>query len=60
MTQFTAQLTLTALTGVLLLAVVFFLTRMEDWRSYVPTAGGGARTGDHGEHAQHKPAGIVR
>jgi cytochrome c oxidase subunit 1 len=52
------QLALTLLMGVFLVAVVALLTRIEDWRSYTPLAGGGA-TGTGHAH-EEKPAGIIR
>ena len=54
------QIALTVLMGVLLLGVAVWLTRLEDWRSYTPLAGGGV-VGDETGHAHHeKPSGIIR
>ncbi|NHN49909.1 cytochrome-c oxidase [Halostella sp. JP-L12] len=54
------QIALTVLMGALLLGVAVWLTRLEDWRSYTPLAGGGA-VGDETGHAHHeKPGGIIR
>ena len=55
------QLLLTALMGVLLVAIVALLTRIEDWRSYTPLAGGGAgHAGESGYAHSEKPGGIMR
>jgi cytochrome c oxidase subunit 1 len=54
------QIALTVLMGALLLGVAVWLTRLEDWRSYTPLAGGGV-VGDETGHAHHeKPSGIIR
>ena len=54
------QIALTVLMGVLLLGVAVWLTRLEDWRSYTPLAGGGV-IGDETGHVHHeKPSGIIR
>ncbi|MFB6179374.1 MAG: cytochrome c oxidase subunit I [Halorientalis sp.] len=54
------QFALTVLMGVFLIAVAALLTRIEDWRSYTPLAGGSA-IGEESTHAhQEKPGGIVR
>jgi cytochrome c oxidase subunit 1 len=46
--------------GVFLIAVVALLTRVEDWRSYTPLAGGtGGYAGETG-HSHEKPGGIMR
>ncbi len=42
-----STLLMTALMGVLLVAVVALLGRVEDWRSYAPTLGGGGHAGEH-------------
>ncbi|MFT4923768.1 MAG: cytochrome c oxidase subunit 1, partial [Haloarculaceae archaeon] len=57
-----AQLVLTALMGLLLVAVVALLARIEDWRSYSPMIGGaGGEYGRERERAhEEKPGGIVR
>jgi cytochrome c oxidase subunit 1 len=55
-----STLLMTALMGVLLVAVVALLGRVEDWRSYTPSLGGGGYAGDH-EHAhEEKPGGLIR
>ena len=55
------QLLLTALMGVLLVAIVALLTRIEDWKSYTPLAGGGAgHAGESGYAHSEKPGGIMR
>ena len=54
------QITLTVLMGVFLVAVATFLTRIENWRSYTPTSGGGSFIGESGYIDQEKPAGIIR
>ena len=54
------QLALTLLMGVFLIAVAAFLTRIEDWRSYAPIAGGGATGEESAYVSEEKPAGIVR
>src|SRR6056297_191684 len=54
------QLTLTTLMGVFLIAVAVLLTRIEDWRSYTPLAGGSV-IGEESSYGHHeKPGGIVR
>jgi cytochrome c oxidase subunit 1 len=55
------QLLLTAFMGVLLVAVIALLTRMEDWRSYTPLAGGrGGYVAERDRVHEEKPSGIVR
>jgi len=55
------QLLLTALMGVVLLAVVALLTRVENWRSYAPLPAGGGGYGREAEHGhEEKPGGITR
>ncbi|MFC7155225.1 cbb3-type cytochrome c oxidase subunit I [Halomarina halobia] len=56
-----AQLALTVLMGVFLAAVAVLLTRVEDWRSYTPLAGGGGAYGEESAYAtEEKPAGLIR
>ena len=55
-----AQIALTVLMGVFLVAVATFLTRIENWQSYTPVAGGGSFIDDSGYVNEEKPAGIVR
>ncbi len=56
-----AQIALTVFMGVLLIAVIAWLTRIEDWRSYSASAGGVVSQGERSEYIeQEKPAGIVR
>jgi cytochrome c oxidase subunit 1 len=55
-----STLLLTALMGVLLVAVVALVGRVEDWRSYTPALGGGGYGGDHEGAHQEKPSGIIR
>jgi cytochrome c oxidase subunit 1 len=54
------QLLLTALMGVLLVGVVVLLTRIEDWRSYTPLAGGGVYGGETSVAHEEKPSGLIR
>ena len=55
------QIALTLLMGVLLVVVAAFLTRIEDWRSYTPLAGGGGVTGEESGYAhEEKPGGLIR
>nr|WP_276300774.1 cytochrome c oxidase subunit I [Halorussus sp. DT80] len=54
------QIALTVVMGVLLVGVAAFLTRLEDWRSYTPLAGGGYVGEQTGHAHSEKPAGIVR
>jgi len=55
------QIALTLLMGVLLVVVAAFLTRIEDWRSYTPLAGGGGATGEESGYAhEEKPGGLTR
>ena len=55
------QLALTLLMGMFLVVVAAYLTRIEDWRSYAPLAGGsGASSEETSYRDEEKPAGIVR
>jgi len=55
------QLAITVLMGLLLIVVAAVLTRIENWRSYTPLAGGGGLVGeDSGYGHSEKPAGITR
>ncbi len=55
------QLALTVLMAVLLVGVIAILTRLEDWRSYTPLAGGGTGYGEETAVGHHeKPGGIIR
>jgi cytochrome c oxidase subunit 1 len=55
------QLFLTALMGLLLVAVVLLLTRVENWRSYAPLPAGGGGYGHERAHGhEEKPGGLVR
>ncbi|MCO8246156.1 MULTISPECIES: cbb3-type cytochrome c oxidase subunit I [unclassified Haladaptatus] len=57
----TAQLALTVVMGVLLLAVASFLARFEDWRSYAPVgSSGGYGYAESNTQTHEKPAGIIR
>jgi cytochrome c oxidase subunit 1 len=56
----TEQLALTALMGTLLVAVAVLLTRMEDWRTYTPLAGGTGVGDEPVRGHQEKPGGLVR
>ena len=53
------DIVLTGLMAVLLVGVAALLTRIENWRSYTPLAGGGTATGETVVHRE-KPAGIIR
>jgi len=55
-----AQIALTVVMGVFLVAVATFLTRIENWRSYTPVGGGGSFIDDSGYGTEEKPTGIVR
>nr|WP_304449467.1 cbb3-type cytochrome c oxidase subunit I [Halomarina sp. PSRA2] len=46
--------------GVFLAAVAVTLTRVEDWRSYTPLAGGGGYGEESGYVSEEKPAGLIR
>jgi cytochrome c oxidase subunit 1 len=54
-----AQISLTVLMGVFLVAVATWLTRVENWRSYTPV-GGGSYLDKSGYIDAEKPAGIIR
>jgi cytochrome c oxidase subunit I len=54
------QIALTLLMGVLLVGIVAFLTRIEDWRSYTPLAGGGGVADESGYANEEKPGGLIR
>ena len=58
--ELNAQIALTVLMGVFLVAVATFLTRIENWRSYTPVGGGGSFIEESGYIDEEKPAGIVR
>jgi cytochrome c oxidase subunit 1 len=53
------DIALTGVMAVLLVGVIALLTRIENWRSYTPLAGGGTATGETVVHRE-KPAGIIR
>ena len=61
-----ANLAVTVLTGLVLVGISAWLSRIEDWRSYAPLAAGadyGEETGGaHGTGGAHeeKPAGLIR
>ena len=55
-----AQISLTVLMGVFLVAVATWLTRVENWRSYSPVGGGGSFIDESGYIDEEKPAGIIR
>ena len=59
MVEFTGEVALTVLMGVFLLAVVAFLARLEDWRSYTPV-GGGVFGGEAAHEHHEKPSGLIR
>ncbi|WP_440008324.1 cytochrome c oxidase subunit I [Halomicrococcus sp. SG-WS-1] len=61
MAQIGTDLAVTALMGVFLLLVVYYILSVEDWRSYAPTVGGGTaeRGEERGEYAE-KPSGLTR
>ncbi|WP_435317904.1 cbb3-type cytochrome c oxidase subunit I [Haloarchaeobius sp. TZWSO28] len=56
------QILLTALMAVVLFGVAFFVTRLEDWRSYTPLAGGGTGivSRETGYGHEEKPGGLIR
>ena len=54
------QLLLTLLMGAFLLAVAYFLTRVENWRSYTPLGAGGGVGEESGYVSEEKPAGVIR
>src|SRR6056297_542805 len=54
------QIALTVVMGLLLFGVAAFLSKLEDWRSYTPLAGGGYVGEKTGQVHSEKPAGIVR
>ena len=56
----TSQSALTVLMGAFLLAVAAYLTRVEDWRSYTPLAGGGTSAEESGYGHEEKPGGLIR
>ena len=60
--EVTSQLLLTAFMGAFLLAVVGYLTRLENWYSYTPLGSGGTGIGDAAEEyvSEEKPAGLIR
>ena len=55
------DLVLTGLMAVLLVGIIAVLTRIENWRSYTPLAGGGTATGeDIAVLNREKPTGLIR
>ncbi|MDS0282945.1 cytochrome c oxidase subunit I [Haloarcula onubensis] len=55
------DLVLTGLMAVLLVGVIALLTRIENWRSYTPLAGGGTATGEDAVVLnREKPTGLIR
>ena len=57
----TAQLALTVLMGLFLAGVVLWLSRIEDWWSYTPLAGGGGTVSEETGYAhEEKPGGLIR
>src|SRR6056297_1859771 len=55
------DLVLTGLMAVLLVGIIAVLTRIENWRSYTPLAGGGTATGEDAVVLnREKPTGLVR
>ncbi|MHB9286670.1 cytochrome c oxidase subunit I [Halobacteriales archaeon Cl-PHB] len=54
------QLVLTALMGLLLVAVVLAIMRLEDWRAYTPLPSGGGYVSEGGTTHEEKPGGITR
>jgi len=55
------DLVLTGLMAVLLVGVTAVLTRIENWRSYTPLAGGGTATGEDSVVLnREKPTGLIR
>lgn len=57
--EISAQIVLTVLMGVFLVAVAAWLTRIENWRSYSSVAGG-AVVDKSSYVAEEKPAGLIR
>ena len=56
-----AQLMLTVLMGLFLAGVAIWLSRVENWRSYTPVAGGGGTVGEESGYAHdEKPSGLIR
>jgi cytochrome c oxidase subunit 1 len=55
-----AQIAVTVLMGVFLVAVATFLTRLENWRSYTPVGGVSSFIDNSGYVDKEKPAGMVR
>ncbi len=60
MAALTMDLALTILMGGFLLAVLFFVLRVEDWRSYTPAGGGWGQVEERRVEYAEKPAGILR
>ncbi len=54
------DLVLTVLMGGFLLAVLFFVLRVEDWRSYTPAGGGLGQVEERRVEYAEKPSGILR
>ncbi|QSG09703.1 cytochrome c oxidase subunit I [Halapricum desulfuricans] len=55
------QIAITVLMGVLLVVVASLLTRIENWRSYAPTAGASSLAGEETSYGHsEKPSGVVR
>ncbi|MFB6143481.1 MAG: cbb3-type cytochrome c oxidase subunit I, partial [Halorientalis sp.] len=54
------QLALTVFMGLLLVLIVALSTRIENWRTYTPLAGGSVLGGEAAVGHREKPAGLVR
>ena len=60
MADFTVELALSVLMGLFLIAILFFVMRVEDWRRYAPIGGFGGM-GERREHVhREKPGGLIR
>jgi cytochrome c oxidase subunit I len=60
MAALTTDLALTILMGGFLLLVLFYVLRVEDWRSYTPAGGGWGQVEERRVEYAEKPAGVVR
>jgi len=60
MAQITGEITLAVLMGLFLLVVAYWLTRVEDWRSYVPMGRGGRVEERPSYGTEDKPGGLMR
>ncbi len=60
MAALSTDLALTILMGGFLLVVLFYVLRVEDWRSYTPAGGGVGQVEERRVEYEEKPGGLIR